>query len=179
MKHKEDIGTLLEKKLQGVQKTADKALWERVSNTLEENKKKRRKSFWFWFVSLGLLGIITLLNATALISIFNKNYKELEPKENYEISDFTEYPPTLEKPEENKDPNSVSEILTEDGSISELQMTLSEAQINTKPSSKTNNTSVQKVKQIKNTKGIFTEDEYTVKTTYYYYLAIPCFLIEF
>ncbi len=48
MKNKEDIGTLLEKKLHGVQKTPSTILWDRVDATLNKKDEKRKRVFWLW-----------------------------------------------------------------------------------------------------------------------------------
>lgn len=70
MKHKEDIGKLINEKINQVQKSPSDDLWNKINITLDEKKKKRR-GFFIWFTAIGLLTLLSILYFGT--TIFNPN----------------------------------------------------------------------------------------------------------
>jgi opacity protein-like surface antigen len=60
MKRKEDIGTLLKKKLKGAEKIPESGLWGKISDSLDKEDRKKRRFLYFWLGGAGL-GILMLL----------------------------------------------------------------------------------------------------------------------
>lgn len=60
MKRKEDIGKLLQKRLEGAEKKPDSVLWERISDSLDKKERKKRRFLYFWLGGAGF-GIALLL----------------------------------------------------------------------------------------------------------------------
>lgn len=69
MKHKEDIGVLINEKLNQAQKSPSDDLWNKINTTLDKKKKKRR-GFFIWFTAIGLLTLLSILHfGTSLFSL--------------------------------------------------------------------------------------------------------------
>ncbi|QNJ96916.1 outer membrane beta-barrel protein [Constantimarinum furrinae] len=60
MKRKEDIGKLLQKRLEGAEKRPNSVLWERISDSLDKKERKKRRFLYFWLGGAGF-GIALLL----------------------------------------------------------------------------------------------------------------------
>jgi len=71
MEHKEDIGSLIEKKLNSAAKSPDDALWNKINESLEE--KRKRKAFIFWITSGSILFVAVLYLILTSTFINNSN----------------------------------------------------------------------------------------------------------
>ena len=60
MKHKEDIGVLINEKINRIQKSPSDDLWNKINTTLDKKKKKKR-GFFIWFSAIGLLILLSVL----------------------------------------------------------------------------------------------------------------------
>ncbi|WP_299677347.1 hypothetical protein [uncultured Dokdonia sp.] len=68
MKQQEDIGSLIKEKLQMAEKVSNDATWDRIQQSMEERKKKRRFAF---YIKLGSAGLIVLIGALVIMNYSN------------------------------------------------------------------------------------------------------------
>tara|TARA_R110002050_G_scaffold297955_2_gene460235 strand:- start:35 stop:655 length:621 start_codon:yes stop_codon:yes gene_type:complete len=99
MAKKKDIGTLFEKKLKEGEKSPNNNLWEKINTSLDEQDRKRKRGFFYWFAGAGALLLIGLVifgnnfiipdNAASQedIAVPKKDESELSI-ENHETSDL-------------------------------------------------------------------------------------------
>tara|TARA_R110002072_G_scaffold59514_4_gene151758 strand:- start:1911 stop:2549 length:639 start_codon:yes stop_codon:yes gene_type:complete len=165
MKHKEDIGTLFERKFKAAEKAPTNELWTRIDATLESESKRRRRFLWFFYGSVGLLGILLLLfivnpfatesdaiSTSPILPVIPSEDNSEKPANNNHNTVVTDT--VLETNLQNRSP----EKLVPDVKISDIS---EESDLNRKPKSK-------KPQHKKKSEKI-TDEFYEVKTTYYYY----------
>ncbi|RFN59808.1 hypothetical protein [Marixanthomonas ophiurae] len=70
MEHKEDIGTLFERKLQNKKVKPKSNLWKKIDVSLTQRAKKQKKTYWSWGVVTGIL-IIAGIVFSSIISESN------------------------------------------------------------------------------------------------------------
>ncbi|MBK5213043.1 MAG: hypothetical protein JJE55_05210 [Flavobacteriaceae bacterium] len=78
MEQKKDIGALFEKGLNDGKKIPNKSLWEKINTTLDEEKRRKKRILYYWFVGAGLsvlLGLFLLLG-NGIFSPSNYNLPE-------------------------------------------------------------------------------------------------------
>lgn len=164
MKHKEDIGTLFERKFKAAEKAPTNELWTRIDATLESESKRRRRFLWFFYGSVGLVAILLSLfifNPFATGNVSNSTSPVLpviSTEDNRETANKNQNTVVTDTILETNLQNRSPEKLVPDVKISDVS---EESDLNRKPKSK-------KPQHEKKSEKI-TDEFYEVKTTYYYY----------
>lgn len=88
MKPQEDIGGLIKTKLQSAERTSNEPTWERIQNSLEERKKKRRFAF---YIKLGSVVLLFMISAVFILTYTSTNtentvisQEEIHPKSDHQ-----------------------------------------------------------------------------------------------
>jgi hypothetical protein len=174
MRQKKDIGQLFENKLNNGKKTPSKSIWEKINTSLDAEKRRKKRVFYYWLVGSG----ITILLGLLLVNTENITQNNIINKNN--TPPFTKQPIKTTAKENNE--NSV--IVSKEKSVhidSENNKKLSKivnSNENTKQSEqkKSTNSKTQKQhiearnktnKHSQTTKG--ENENYTVSKNYYYY----------
>ena len=167
MKHNEDIGSVVEKKLKAAQKSPTNQLWERIDATLEKESKKRRRFVWFFY---GISGIVAVL-----LLFYGIKYGGNVTRDTVDKSKIISERDSEGTPEAVNDSSEIITSTSTDNLNPNTEET-SEASIDAKipvDNEKTtkdvtkNSLNNKKPKTSKKTTNI--EESYEVKTTYYYY----------
>lgn len=162
MKSKEDIGKVVEQQLKELDATLSNDVWNQINTSLENEKRKRkRKGFFFW-LSGGVIGVlIGLLLSQVTTENSNSNVEILEKKT--EINSTKSDQNNIGK--ELKDLFATMEFDTTGTSFKVLKaVTLSDASMN---NDSLNTITTIKRKLQNNTYWI--EESNSTKTKYYYY----------
>ena len=164
MKHKEDIGTLFERKFKAAEKAPTNELWTRIDATLESESKKRRRFLWIFYGCVGLVAILLSLfifNPFATGNVSNSTSPVLpgiSTEDNRETANKNQNTVATDTILEVNLHNISPEKLVPDVKISDVS---EESDLKRKPK-------IKKPQHEKKSEKI-TDESYEVKTTYYYY----------
>lgn len=164
MGQKEDIGKLFEDRLVDTKNNPSKNLWEKINNSLDAEKRKKKKILFYWIAGLGLTVLFGLFLGFGNVGFLNPNTQSPEKS-----TLLTDQPFSSSEKESNQ---KLNENILKD-SLNHIQLNsenLSEVIINQDDSIVTEVGTSSRIKiQKKSTKDKSVDETYTVSKKYYYY----------
>lgn len=164
MGQKKDIGKLFENRLVDTKNNLSKNLWEKINNSLDTEKRRKKRILFYWITGLGLTVLFGLFLVFSSGLFLNPNTRT--PENSTLLTDQPFSPSEKEndqKPNENILKDSLRDIKLNSEKLSEVITNQDDSTV-----AEINNSKKMKIEK-RSSKDKSVDETFTVSKKYYYY----------